>query len=70
MYRATPWFFSYFGHCLPYLSSMRTVSEIKVATKQLKPKERVALFRWLSTQDDILSAQKKDLLADLDRGIA
>ena len=49
---------------------MRTVSEIKVATKQLKPKERVALFRWLSTQDDILSAQKKDLLADLDRGIA
>lgn len=49
---------------------MGTVAEIKVATKQLKPKERVALFRWLSTQEDILLARRKDLLADLDRGIA
>lgn len=49
---------------------MGTVSQIKLATKQLRPKERIALFRWLSTQDDILAPQKKDLLTDLDQGIA
>ncbi len=51
--------FQLFGPYLPYRSSMGTVSEIKVATKKLKPKERVALFRWLSTQDDILSTKKR-----------
>ena len=49
---------------------MSTIAEIKSATEKLSPTDRLELFRWLSSREDIARRERDELLADLDAGLA
>lgn len=49
---------------------MSTIAEIKSAAEKLSHHDRLELFRWLSSREDIARQERDDLLADLDAGLA